>query len=364
MTDPAALAATDCPKQMVHGPCGGVHADGSCELGDRRCSFVDGPVVPRQPLTPAPVVGEAPSSDGAELRTLLAAGRVVVADFPAAALSTESVAATAAVLRGRVHAVLAGDSPRSRVQFPPAFRAGLIQAAGLRVWAGLNCRDRNRVALEGEVAALAAVGVAAVHCVTGDHTATGSRPDAAPVFDLDSTQLAELCAAAGLLTSVGESPATPPTEHRPARLVEKLTTGAEVCFVNHCGGAAEVGRFVGAVRTLGVDPRFVPCVPIVLDHASAALLASFPSLVLPAGYLDRVLAAADPWAVGIAAAVELAESYLAIDGVAGVNLSGGGAPGEEVSFAGALAEISTRLAGETVAPMSVKGFQAVRSQTR
>lgn len=329
---------------MVHGPCGGVHADGSCELGDRRCSFVDGPVVVRRPLEPAPVGGGTPGPAGAELRTLLTAGRVVVADFPAVALRADSIVEVAALLRGPVHAVLAGDSPRNRVQLPPAFRADLIQAAGLRAWVGLNCRDRNRVALEGEVAALSQVGVAAVHCVTGDHTATGSRPDAAPVFDLDSTQLAELCATAGLLTSVGESPATPPTGLRPARLVEKLRAGAEVAFVNHCGGAVEVDRFVRSVRALGADPWFVACVPVVVDHASAALLASFPSLVLPPGYLDRVLAARDPRREGVAAAVELAESYLAVDGVAGVNLSGGGGPGHELAFAAALAEISTRLA--------------------
>ena len=29
----------DCPKNMLNGPCGGVH-DGLCELGDRPCVWV------------------------------------------------------------------------------------------------------------------------------------------------------------------------------------------------------------------------------------------------------------------------------------------------------------------------------------
>ena len=326
---------------MVHGPCGGVSADGTCELGDRRCTFVDVPVVPRQPVLGAGTGTAEPTPT--DLRGLLREGRVVVADFPDVALDAGSVTAAGQVLRGSVHAVLAGDSPRSRVQLPPAYRAGLIRASGLRAWTGLNCRDRNRVALEGELAALARLGVDAVHCVTGDHPALGSRADAAAVFDLDSTQLAELAARAGLLTSVGESPTAPPHDQRAARLVEKLSTGAEVCFVNHCGGLEPVRAFVEQVQDLGADPWFLPCVPVVVDVASAELLASFPGFVLPPGFLDQILRADDPEEAGIAAAVELSEELLTVPGVAGVNLSGGVAPGAELPFAAALAEIGRRL---------------------
>ncbi len=85
---------------------------------------------------------------------------------------------------------------------------------------------------------------------------------------------------------------------------------------------------------------FIPCIPIVVDRESAELLRSFTTLVLPEGYLDRILAAADPFTEGIAAAVELGQEFLAIEGVAGVNLSGGAGPGREAWFAEALARIS------------------------
>ena len=344
-------ATAACPKHMVHGPCGGVAADGTCELGDRRCSFVDVPVVPRHPLTDGGVGPIEPAPT--DLRGLLRLGRVVVADFPGVALDAESVTAVGRALARSVHAVLAGDSPRSRVQFPPAYRAALLRAGGLRAWTGLNCRDRNRVALEGELAALAHLGVDAVHCVTGDHPALGSRADAAAVFDLDSTQLAELAVRAGLLTSVGESPTAPPHDHRAARLVEKLSTGAEVCFVNHCGGLAPVRAFLAEVRDRGADPWFLPCVPVVVDVASAELLASFPGFVLPPGFLERILRAPDPEEAGVAAAVELSEELMTVPGVAGVNLSGGSAPGAELPFAAALAEIGRRLGVD--APISAGG---------
>lgn len=328
-----------CPKTMTFGPCGGVDFDGRCEVGEHRCVFVDTPVV-RWNGKPAP---ERHTRSATGMLRLLRSRQIVVADFPARALDVASIEECAAVLTGTVDAVLAGDSGAARVQFPPSYRAHLITQAGLPVWTGFNNRDRNRVALEGELAALAEVGVVGVHCVTGDHTLTGHRQDAQPVFDLDSTQTAALARSFGHLVSVGESPMTPPADKRAARLREKENAGAEVCFVNHCGGADAVSRFVQEARDLGSTSHMIACVPLVVDRESAALLRSFPTLVLPEGFIDRILYAADPRREGIMAAIELSEAMLAINGVSGVNLSGGAGPGAEIACAEAMATVSAAL---------------------
>ncbi len=349
--------APGCPKHMEYGPCGGVEFDGRCEVAGHACVFLAAPTVPWHGLAeaveapdavanavaPDPVPAPVASRGSERMRELLGTRAIVVADFPASALSADSIADCGAVLVGHVDAVLAGDSGASRVQFPPAYRAALIQATGLAVWTGLNCRDRNRVALEGELAALAHLGVAGIHAVTGDHTLTGSRPDAAPVFDLDSTELAALASSAGLLVSVAEAPASPPVDRRPARLLEKERAGAELCFVNHAGGAEPVRTFIGAARALGSRLGFIPCIPVVIDRGSAELLLSFTTLVLPPGYLEGILASDDVFEAGAAAAVALGRGFLAIDGVVGVNLSGGGGPGRALEFAEALARIGREL---------------------
>ncbi|RFA16018.1 hypothetical protein B7R22_04575 [Subtercola boreus] len=372
---------------MEYGPCGGVEFDGSCEVSEHRCVFVDAATVRWRGDAPGGggragdgraddggaggVIGARGgggagggvglSAGGVAMRELLAERQIVVADFPARALDVASLEECAGVLAGRVDAVLAGDSGAERVQFSPTYRAALIQNLGLAVWSGLNCRDRNRVAIEGELAGLASVVVAGVHCVTGDHTLTGGRPDARPVFDLDSTRVAALARAAGHLVSVGESPATPPVAERAARLVEKARAGAEIAFVNHAGGVLPVARFIAEVRRLeeeaglreagagvgvsaaGVGLRYIACVPVVIDRGSAELLKTFTTLVLPDGYLDRILGARDVYAEGIAAAIELSQGLLAVEGMVGVNLSGGPERGREVFFAEALASISDGL---------------------
>jgi hypothetical protein len=163
------------------------------------------------------------------------------------------------------------------------------------------------------------------------------------VFDLDSTELAARAATAGLLVSVAETPTGPPAGRRPHRLAEKVRAGAQVCFVNHAGPAEVVAGFVAAATAAGADVPFVACVAVALDPGSAAELRRFPGLALPPGYLAAIESAPDPRRAGIAAAVSLAESYLAVPGVRGVDLCAVSTPGRELSTTDALAQIGRAL---------------------
>ncbi|TQL52940.1 5,10-methylenetetrahydrofolate reductase [Subtercola boreus] len=337
-----------CPKAMEYGPCGGVHDDGSCEVSPDPCVFLQAPArlfdgVHRRdapPLRPEP----APLIEEGRLMVALLEDRpVIMSDFPIRAAERAAMADGAAVLRHAVDAVLIGEPPSVSVQFAPAYRVQLLKSFGLDVWTSVNCRDRNRVALEGELAALADAGVSGVHCITGDHTLLGRRPEAMPVFDLDSTQLAALARARGLLVSVAESPDAPPRGTRPARYAQKVLAGAQVCFINICSGAETVREFIRAARAEGAGGHFIPCVPFIVDEGSAAIMTGLSSHVLPAGYIERIMGSLDPRAEGIRAAVELSLEFLAVDGISGVCLSGGGTRGGELEYAGAMAEAAVLL---------------------
>jgi methylenetetrahydrofolate reductase (NADPH) len=325
---------------MTYGPCGGVGLDGSCEVRPSPCVFLDLPLTRWPGRTPS---AGSVSPAGEELLAIAARRPLVITGMPAAPVSSASIAECAALMRGSVDAVLAGDSATSRVQFPPAYRSRVIQDHGLAVWAGVNCRDRNRVALEGELAALADVGVAAVHCITGDHPASGRRPDAQPVFDLESTELILLARALGLLVSVAESPTSPPVDRRAARLAEKGRAGAQLAMLQYCGEPADVAAFAAAVRATGAAMPLLPGVPVVVDREGAELLASFAGAALPAGFVESILTAGDPYRAGVAAALAYARELVEVDGVIGVVLAGGAAAGAEPVLAAALAEIGRSL---------------------
>lgn len=322
---------------MIYGPCGGVRHDGSCELGGRPCPFVTQPLVRWE-------IDRRPGRASSPLLATMAERPVVITDLRVRPFDPSSVAMVATELAGASDAVLVGEH-QSRPDFPPAVMAGLVSRAGARPWVTLSCRDRNAVVLRSELAALDALEVDGVHCVTGDARGPSAADDATQVFDLDALRLTELAHRAGLVTSVAATPSAPPTDQRPQRTVDKERAGASLCFVNHSGGPEPVARFVDAAREAGATMAFVACVAVFTDAPSAAVLDAFPGLELDQASVTAVLGSRDPVAAGIDAAVKQAEAMLAIDGVLGVNLSGSATAGSEAESAAIMATVGRRILG-------------------
>ncbi len=319
-----APGAPACPKRMLYGPCGGVRDDLRCELDDHRCPFTELPL-PRW-SGPVPVQVEPPSGG---LLDRARTAPVVLSDLTVRPFDRASLRRVVRVLAPVSDGLLAGEH-QGRPDLPPTVLAAEVLAAGGRPWTTLACRDRNRVVLEQELAGLAAVGVDGVLCVTGDGRGQGVRPDVTQVFDLDGTRLTALATAAGLVAAVPEAPEAEPQQLRPARVVEKERAGARLCVLNHVSSPARVARFVGAARAAGATVPFVAAVAVYTDEHSARVLQRFPGLHLDDDAVATVLAAPDPRAAGIRAAVDEARALLAVPGVVGVNLSGlGSAHGEE-----------------------------------
>ena len=324
---------------MIYGPCGGVTAQGGCEVdGTLPCPFAGKPLVewPKSSRPPArPDFAPLPSP-------------WVVAELGVRARDRASIRRFLRGLNGACDAVLVGDLGAGKHDFPPSYIAGMVLEAGLVPWVVLSCRDRNNVALAAECAALADLGVGGVHCVTGDWVPAGTGQ----VFDLDSLRLVSLAADHGLRVSVAANPAAPPVSLRPARLASKAAAGASVCFVNYSGGPRVVAQFVGAATNIGVKMEFVPCVAVRTDSAS-----SDPRRWSSGARLDEdgtghaPVPGAGP-AASTDAAVRRAERMLAIPGVVGVDLACSTPPGTEAVSAGLLAEVSSRLRGGIKSPPS------------
>ena len=327
-----------CPKHMVFGPCGGVRADLSCEMGPHRCPFTERPA-PQWP-EPAP---ERPA--GSALLDALRARPAVVTDLTLPPYDAGAVTRLTAVLAGSCDALLVGEH-QNRPDFPPTLMASLIRQAGGTAWLTLTCRDRNRLVLEQELAGLRLAGADGVLCVTGDGRAQGVRPGVTQVFDLDGTRLAGLAASLGVPVAVPEAPAAPPRSMRPVRLLQKQRAGAQLALLNHAGSAAELAAFVQASRDAGVGIPLVAGVAVYTDARSAQVLQNFPGLHLDPEPVARVLAASDPVEAGIEAAVVEARQLLAIEGIDGVNLSGLASSRGELHAAEVKAEIGHRIRSE------------------
>ena len=307
-------APSFCPKLMIYGPCGDVGRDGTCEVpessgGPAKCVFLD--AAPRY-------TGATPSPSPA--RPVFAASKpIIMSEFPEGPNSSAHLRRVARRLVGSVDAVLFGDSNWQRVRFPPSYRSAILHDEGLKAWPGVNCRDRNRVALEGELLALADLGVAGVHCVTGNHPHSGHRPDAAAVFDLDSTRLTQLASSMGHRVSIAASPHTPPTHLRAMRTADKARAGAAICMLDQPADAASVAAFIADTRAHGAaEMTFIPVVSVVFGTDDFDRWVQYPNARIPTGWRDQLVGAADPTETGRRLALTFAQELLAIDGVGGI----------------------------------------------
>jgi methylenetetrahydrofolate reductase (NADPH) len=305
-----------CPKRMIFGPCGGVQADGCCEMRPEPCPFVGHPADrwPGDAVVPETI-------GGGYLLEVAASRPVVLTDFSVSPYDVGSIQRITERLASASDALLVGEH-HNRPDFPPTLLGPLILAAGGRPMITLTCRDRNRLVLEQELAGLRVAGIDHVLCVTGDGRAPGVRAEVTQVYDLDGPRLANLAAAQGLTVAVAESPEAPPIEQRPARVKLKQDAGASLCILNHVSDPSAAAAFVAAAQAIGVTIPFVASVAVYTDSRSADVLRRFPGLHLDPGAIDAVLSARSPRSAGVAAAVTEAKALLAIPGVVGVNLSG------------------------------------------
>lgn len=292
---------------MVYGPCGGVRADGDCEMVSAPCVFHGLTDLPESRDPGAPPE-DRPSKWSGGWRV-----PVILTDLSAPPADAATLNSTARLLAPSCDAVLVGDH-QDRPDFPPSTLARLIADAGAVPWVTLACRDRNRITLEQELHALALDRLATVLCVTGDGRAYDVRPEVTQAFDLDGTRLAALAASLGLSVAVAETPTARPMDLRPKRLVQKQQVGARVGALNHVPSTTQLVAFLDAAAAAGLRMPVIASVVVFTDQRSAAVLAALPGLEITPERLEAVLTADDPVEAGIAAAVDEAVQLLGLRG--------------------------------------------------
>jgi len=94
---------------------------------------------------------------------------------------------------GKIIAANVTDGPQGDAYTCSMVPSYLVQEkVGLEAVWQMTVRDRNRIALFGDVVGGAILGLKNILTLTGDHTALGDHAQARPVYDLDSTQFIKL----------------------------------------------------------------------------------------------------------------------------------------------------------------------------
>jgi methylenetetrahydrofolate reductase (NADPH) len=92
-------------------------------------------------------------------------------------------------IKDRVTAINVTDNQSSVMRISSKSICALLAQKGLEPILQITCRDRNRLAIQGDILGAYALGIRNILALTGDHTTAGDHPGSKPVFDLDSVSL-------------------------------------------------------------------------------------------------------------------------------------------------------------------------------
>lgn len=249
------------------------------------------------------------------------------------------VLAAAAPLRNVVDAINATDASGANCHMSSMGISSILTRAGVDVVLQVSCRDRNRIAIQGDVLGAAAMGVGNVLCLTGDGVGVGDQPEAKPVFDFDSSSLLEtlrtmrdearflsgrkITTPPRIFLGAAENPCAPPHEMRVERLAKKVLAGADFIQTNYVFDVDLLNRLMARVRDAGLDQALFILVgvgPLPSPKAARWLRAHVPGVHIPDVLIERVERAADPQEEGKKICIEIIQQIQEVKGVAGIHL--------------------------------------------
>lgn len=264
---------------------------------------------------------------------------------PPLSASGERLLAEAQMLRGRVDAINVTDAASGRTSMSSFASAAILAAHGHEPILQVTCRDRNRIALAGDLLGAAAQGITNLLILHGDDPRGGDQPDAKGVFDLNSRELMALIQAMsseGVLPSgrkiepppsffVGgaDVPQDPGPDFSAQGLISKADAGARFVQTQFCFDIGVAERYIGRLRDEGLTERvgiIVGVGPVRSAKSARWMNENLFGVHVPEPVIERLEKAAAPAEEGQAICAELIEGLRQIPGVAGAHIMapGGG----------------------------------------
>jgi methylenetetrahydrofolate reductase (NADPH) len=246
----------------------------------------------------------------------------------------------ARVFDGYVDAINATDGSGAHCHMSSLAVCALLTKVGYAPVMQISCRDKNRIAIQGDILGGAAMGVCSILCLTGDGVQAGDHPEAKSVFDLDAISLLntartlrdehrflsgrKITHSPRVFLGAAENPSAHPLEFRAQRVAKKLTAGAQFIQTQYCYDMTRLREFMRRVEDLGLLDKVYILVGVgPLRSAKTAdwMRKNVPGLYIPDSIIDRLTAAGtNAQREGITLCVELLQELREIRGVAGAHL--------------------------------------------
>lgn len=290
------------------------------------------------------------------LQDKLAAGRFVITAevTPPVSFDRAEMIAKAMPLKGLADAINITDGAGARPHLGAVTAAAILVQEGIEPILQFTCRDRNRIALQGDLMAAAASGVRNLLMLRGDDPSAGDQPDAKAVFDLDARGLLEtarnlrdkgelpsgrkVSGSAPFFLGGADSPIDPPAGWEPKGLLAKIAGGAQFVQTQFCMDAGVVRRYLARLAEHGIGDNLsilIGIAPLRSARSALWMKEKLFGTIIPDALVARMESAIDPVAEGRSICVETIRELAEIPGVAGVHIM---APNNDAAVPDVIAE--------------------------
>ncbi len=259
---------------------------------------------------------------------------------PPKSADVETVKHHADEMRNHVEAYNITDNQTAIVRTSSIGVAATLMQMGLEPVVQMTVRDRNRIALQGDLLGAASFGVKNFLCLQGDHGKFGNEPGSKNVNDLDSMQWINAVRKMrddnvfiggeelehplpDIFIGAVANPFADPFEHRPYRLAKKIAAGVQFVQTQCIFDLDRFEKWMEKVRELGLHEKVYimgGVTPIKSLGAARYMKNNVSGMIVPDALIDRLKGAQDKKKEGLNIAIETIQRLQEIEGVAGVHV--------------------------------------------
>jgi len=274
-----------------------------------------------------------------ELQARLRAGEFVVTAEITPPVSTDPAEflRRALPLKGLATAVNVTDGAGAKVHLSSLAAAHFLVQSGIEPIFQMTCRDRNRLALQGDILGAVSLGIHNILALAGDDPKAGDQPEAKAVYDLDSKGLLAMAHAMRaqnklpsgtkidgglhLVLGAADVPIDPPPGWEPKSLRAKAEAGADFVQTQFCMDMGVVRRYAARLLEAGIKlPILIGVAPIPSARSARWMREKLFGTLIPDPIIERLEKARDPKSEGRKICVEILRELATIPGVAGAHV--------------------------------------------
>ena len=206
-------------------------------------------------------------------------------------------------LNGRVDAINVCDSPMAKMKMSSIMAAHLIETkTGMETIPHVTCRDKNIIALQGDLLGADKLGIKNILAITGDDPTAGDHPEASPVFDTNSIGIIKtvqnlnqgldyndnkLNGTTNLTVATAANLGAEDLTAEIERLDEKIAAGADFIQTQPAYDLATMDNFLTKTEHLDV-PILIGILPLTSFKMANYLDNNVPGIKIPDKIISRM----------------------------------------------------------------------------